>query len=141
MHRLKILCDEAKQTLSQSEMAFVRLDGLPDILVYGCEVSSVQFELCIKSTLQQNIDLIKDTLNGIKLSKLIINGSSTKIPLFRKMLADQLKQYKFIPCNQEWLREGLMAVKSGSVHVLDITPFEIRIEGDEKYSCLAVSKG
>jgi hypothetical protein len=34
-----------------------------------------------------------------------------------------------------------MAVKSGSVHVLDITPFDVRIEGDEKYSCLAVAKG
>jgi heat shock protein 1/8 len=99
MHRLKILCDEAKQTLSQSEMAFVRLDGLPDILIYGCEVSLVQFEQCIKSTLQQNIDLIKDTLNGLHVSKLIISGSSTKIPLFRSMVADQLKQYKTIPCS------------------------------------------
>lgn len=98
MHRLKVLCDEAKQTLSQSEMAFVRLDGLPDILVYGCEVSSLQFEQCIKSTLQQNIDLIKSSLNGMQVEKLIINGSSAKIPLFRSMVADQLKQYKTVPC-------------------------------------------
>lgn len=36
MHKLKLLCDEAKHVLSINEKAFIRLDGLPDILVYGC---------------------------------------------------------------------------------------------------------
>jgi molecular chaperone DnaK (HSP70) len=98
MHRLKVLCDEAKQTLSQSEMAFVRLDGLPDIIIYGCEVSTTQFEQCIRAALQQNIDLIKEALSGLQVGKLIINGSSSRIPLFRSMLSDQLRQYRTIPC-------------------------------------------
>jgi hypothetical protein len=34
-----------------------------------------------------------------------------------------------------------MAIKTGAVHVLDVTPFDLLIEGDEKYSCLAVAKG
>jgi hypothetical protein len=36
MNKLKLLCDEAKHILSKSDKAFIRLDGLPDILVYGC---------------------------------------------------------------------------------------------------------
>lgn len=47
MHRLKILCTEAKHTLSQNEMAFIRIDDLPDIMVYGCEISQNRFEKCI----------------------------------------------------------------------------------------------
>ena len=43
MHKLRLLCDEAKHILSSNEKAFVRLDELPDILVYGCEVSIQQF--------------------------------------------------------------------------------------------------
>lgn len=36
MNKLKLLCDEAKHILSANDKAFIRLDGLPDILVYGC---------------------------------------------------------------------------------------------------------
>lgn len=43
MQKLKIYCQQAKHTLSNHEMAFIRLDGLPDISVYGCEISLAQF--------------------------------------------------------------------------------------------------
>ena len=44
MNKLKLLCDEAKQMLSKNDKAFIRLGGLPDILVYGCEVTLQCFE-------------------------------------------------------------------------------------------------
>lgn len=47
MHRMRLLCEEAKHTLSSNDHAFVRLDGLPDIVVYGCEVFLPQFDQCI----------------------------------------------------------------------------------------------
>jgi molecular chaperone DnaK (HSP70) len=103
MHRLKVLCDEAKKTLSQSEMAFVRLDGLPDILVYGCEVSALQFENCVKGALQHNIDVIKSALSDFRVGKIILSGSSSKIPVFRSLMGQHFKQYKTVLCNEEWM--------------------------------------
>lgn len=122
-------------------MAFVRLDGLPDIMVYGCEISQAQFEQCVSSAMEQNLALIKSTVADFALKKLVITGNSSKIPFYRSLMAQQLRSYKMMPANEEWLREGLLAMRTGSAHVLEVTAFEIRIEGDEKYSSVAVKKG
>ena len=41
----------------------------------------------------------------------------------------------------EWAREGLLLIKSAEMHLLEVCPFEVRIEGDENFSCRAVSRG
>jgi hypothetical protein len=70
-------------------MAYIRLDGLPDILVYGCEISLLQFEKCIASAINLNISMIKNAINSINepLSRIIINGESSRIPCFQNMLS------------------------------------------------------
>jgi hypothetical protein len=57
----------------------------------------------------------------------MLSGNSCKIPAFKTMFSQQLKQYKPILCNEEWLREGILAIKMGTVHVLDVTSFDLRI--------------
>jgi hypothetical protein len=57
------------------------------------------------------------------------------------MVAQQLKQYKTIQCKEDWVREGILGIKTGAVQVLEVTPFDLRIEGDEKYSCIVIVKG
>lgn len=42
-----------------------------------------------------------------------------------------------IPVNEaekSWIKEGLLAIKSESIRTMDIYPFDLRMEGDEKLS-------
>jgi actin-related protein len=76
--------------LSSNDKAFVRLDGLPNILTYGCEISIREFEKCISKDIEENVELIREGLIGKKsrVSKLVLTGGSCAIPQFRRLLAE-----------------------------------------------------
>ena len=89
MHKLKILSMEAKHTLANSERAFVRLDELPDIRVFGCEVSQKQFEECIRDDLNKNFEMVRRVLNrDRKISTIITTGGSCSLLAFGRMMRE-----------------------------------------------------
>ena len=70
-----------------------------------------------------------------------MTGKSCQIPLFRKMLTDVAGNIPIIDAQKTWIKEGLNLVKSQQIQLLDICPFDIRMQGDEKLSTVMVRKG
>lgn len=87
-------------------MAFIRLDGLPDIAVYGCEITLTQFESCIQKYILKNLSMISESIakNNWKLSQIILTGNSCKIPLFQSSLKKLMSNIKISFAEDDWLQ-------------------------------------
>lgn len=128
--------------LSGHEKAFIRLDGLPDIIVFGMEVSVQQFEQQIAKQIQSNVALVSRSvqLADRTVAKIIVAGGSSKIPLFKKLIAEQLPGIPIIDSDPSAVRKGLQLLQFGTMTVLDIYPFDLKMEGDEKTFAYLVRK-
>jgi hypothetical protein len=57
------------------------------------------------------------------------------------MLQEVAGDIPVVEAQKGWIKEGLLAIKSEAIQVMDICPFDLRMEGDEKLSAHLVHKG
>ena len=91
--RLKIACERAKRTLSQSTQANIEIDSLFDGIDFYTTLSRAKFEELNMDLFRSSMDPVQKVLTDAKLSKgqineIVLVGGSTRIPKIQSLLSD-----------------------------------------------------
>ena len=70
-----------------------------------------------------------------------MGGGSSQIPLFRSLVKQQLEGMPVIDCDPTAIKQGLIYLQDSSIKILDIYPFDLKMEGDDKTFAHLVRKG
>ncbi|XP_032781994.2 heat shock 70 kDa protein II [Daphnia magna] len=93
LHRLRLACDQAKQTLSYANQASIAIVALHEGIDFSSCITRVRFEYICADLFHSTLDIVQKALDDAGMTKdmmdeIIVIGGSTRIPKIRKLLSD-----------------------------------------------------
>jgi len=93
LRRLRTACENAKRTLSTSNVAHIEIDSLYDGVDFASTITRAKFENLCDSLFRKTMLPVEQVLRDAKLSKsdiheVVLVGGSTRIPKIQQLLSD-----------------------------------------------------
>ncbi|XP_077967377.1 uncharacterized protein LOC120343104 isoform X2 [Styela clava] len=93
LNRLRVACEKAKRTLSETVSASLRVDGFSGKIDFESTITREIFDDINKDLFQKAIDIVKSVIHDAnidesKIDEIILVGGSSRIPKIREMLRE-----------------------------------------------------
>jgi molecular chaperone DnaK (HSP70) len=143
MRKLQTCCEDAKKTLSQSNIANIMIENFYDSNDLKMSVTKNIFEEICKELFEKTLDSVKSALIDAKFSErdiddVVLIGGSTRIPAIRDILEKKFPSKVRSNINPDeavaygaTIQAALLSgkqFKSGEITLLDVTPLSLGIE-------------
>ncbi|KAF0291160.1 Heat shock cognate protein [Amphibalanus amphitrite] len=150
--RLKLACEEAKKTLSNSLVAHVKLNSLFERIDFAGKVSRACFDELCEDLYRKTLDTVQRALDDANLKRadideVILAGGSTRIPKVRKLLKDffdgkklnlRINAVAFGATVQAAILSGQDV--SGVDRQIDVIPYSLGVQEDENHLQILIKR-
>ncbi|KAF0300930.1 Heat shock cognate protein [Amphibalanus amphitrite] len=150
--RLKLACEEAKKTLSNSLVAHIKLNSLFERIDFAGKVSRACFDELCEDLYRKTLDTVQRALDDANLKRtdideVILAGGSTRIPKVRKLLKDffdgkklnlRINAVAFGATVQAAILSGQDV--SGVDRQIDVIPYSLGVQEDENHLQILIKR-